>query len=89
MVARSHEDTATYSNFFNMPMAFFSGTFFPVDQMPDSIKWVIYLLPLTHANIAIRKEVLDWEGALSLMVMMACSVAFFLYGSARIKKYSE
>jgi ABC-type polysaccharide/polyol phosphate export permease len=70
-------------------MAFFSGTFFPVDQMPDFIKWIIYLLPLTHANIAIRKEVLDWQGAFSLMVMIACSVAFFLYGSARIKKYSE
>jgi len=89
MVTRSHEDTATYSNFFIMPMAFFSGTFFPVDHMPDSIKWVVYLLPLTYANIAIRKEVLDPEGAFSLMVMMACSVAFFIYGSARIKKYSE
>jgi hypothetical protein len=46
-------------------------------------------LPLTHANIAIRKEVLDPEGAFSLMVMIVCSVAFFIYGSARIKKYSE
>ena len=32
MLAKSHEDTATYSNFFIMPMAFFSGTFFPVDR---------------------------------------------------------
>lgn len=28
MITKSHEDTATYSNFFIMPMAFFSGTFF-------------------------------------------------------------
>ena len=89
MLAKSHEDTATYSNFFIMPMAFFSGTFFPVDRMPDFIKWIIYLLPLTHANIAIRKEALDAEGVMSLLVMMAFAAAFFIYGSWLIKKYSE
>src|SRR5208283_5941816 len=27
MIAKSHEDTSTYNNFFIMPMAFFTGTF--------------------------------------------------------------
>ncbi|MGQ9570381.1 MAG: ABC transporter permease [Thermodesulfovibrionales bacterium] len=89
MLAKSHEDTATYSNFFIMPMAFFSGTFFPVDKIPQLIKPIIYLMPLTHTNIVIRKTVMDLEGLMSFIVMIVYSMAFFLYGSRLIKKYSE
>ena len=89
MLSKSHEDTATYSNFFIMPMAFFSGTFFPVDRMPAVLKAVIYVLPLTHANIVIRKSALDPEGILSLFILIGYAAAFFLYGAARIRKYSE
>lgn len=89
MLAKSHEDTATYSNFFIMPMAFFSGTFFPVDHMPAVIKWIIYLLPLTHANIVIRQGTLTPEGIFSLLVLVGYAAAFFIYGSTLIKKYNE
>lgn len=89
MLAKSHEDTATYSNFFIMPMAFFSGTFFPIDHMPAVIKWIIYVLPLTHANIAIRKDLLDPEGLLSLLFLVAYAAVFFFYGSALIRRYNE
>lgn len=89
MLTKSHEDTATYSNFLIMPMAFFSGTFFPVDQIPAYLKWLIYLLPLTHTNIAIRQEAPDAQGVISLLVLMAYAVGFFLWGSRLIKKYSE
>jgi ABC-2 type transport system permease protein len=89
MMTKSHEDTATYSNFFIMPMAFFSGTFFPVDRMPAVLKWIVYLMPLTHANIAIRRGGLDPEGAVSLLIMVGYAAAFFLYGSRLIRRYSE
>ena len=89
MRAKSHEDTATYSNFFIMPMAFFSGTFFPLDRVPAVLQWIIYVLPLTHANTAIRKEVLDAEAAVALAILLGYAVVFFAYGSSLIKKYSE
>lgn len=89
MRTKSHEDTATYSNFFIMPMAFFSGTFFPVDEIPAYFKWIIYLLPLTHTNIAIRKDQFDGEGLISLLVLVGYGIAFFIYGSHLIRKYSE
>lgn len=89
MITKSHEDTSTYNNFFIMPMAFFSGTFFPVDKIPQFIKPIIYIMPLTHTNILIRKTVLDVEGVLSLFIMICYSIAFFIYGSRLIKKYSE
>ena len=89
MRAKSHEDTATYSNFFIMPMAFFSGTFFPLDKVPAFIKPIIYILPLTHANIVIRKAAMDQEGLISFAVLIICSIAFFVYGSRLIKNYTE
>ncbi|MCX5881153.1 MAG: ABC transporter permease [Deltaproteobacteria bacterium] len=89
MRTKSHEDTATYTNFFIMPMAFFSGTFFPVDKMPVLIKTVIYMMPLTHTNILIRKPHLDPDGLISLGVLILYAAAFFVYGSRLIKNYSE
>jgi len=89
MRAKSHEDTATYSNFVIMPMAFFSGTFFPIQKIPFFIKAVIYVLPLTHTNILIRKATMDGEAWVSLAVLAAYAAAFFLYGSKLIKEYSE
>jgi ABC-2 type transport system permease protein len=89
MITKSHEDTSTYNNFFILPMAFFSGTFFPVDRMPDFLLPVIYIFPLTHTNIVIRKEVLDAEGLISLAVLLIYLIIFFAYGSRLIKRYSE
>jgi ABC-type multidrug transport system permease subunit len=89
MRTKSHEETATYSNFFIMPMAFFSGTFFPVDKLPVMFKAVIYILPLTHTSVLIRKACLDAEGFISLCVMVVYAAAFFIYGSKLIREYSE
>lgn len=89
MRTTSHEDTATYSNFFIMPMAFFSGTFFPIDKMPVVIKSIIYVLPLTHTNILIRKSTFDQEAAVSFVILILFASAFFIYGSSLIKRYSE
>jgi len=89
MRTQSHEDTATYSNFFIMPMAFFCGTFFPVDRLPPFIKWIVYIMPLTHTNIAMRKGSLDEEGLFSLGILAVYAVVFFIYGSRLIQKYSE
>jgi len=89
MLTKTHEDTSTYSNFFIMPMAFFSGTFFPVDLMPLVLKWIIYVFPLTHTNILIRKQDFDMEGLVSLVVLLCYAVFFFIYGSRVIRNYSE
>lgn len=89
MITKSHEDTATYSNFFIMPMAFFSGTFFSIDRIPAIFKPIIYIMPLTHTNILIRKSYIDTEAAISLSVILFYCLCFFLTGSTLMKKYSE
>jgi Nod factor-specific ABC transporter NodJ protein len=89
MRAESHEDTATYSNFFIMPMAFLSGTFFQVDRMPVYLKAIIYVLPLTHTNNLIRKTAMDGQAWVSLAVLVAYATVFFVYGAVLIRRYSE
>ncbi|MGB9821870.1 MULTISPECIES: ABC transporter permease [Thermodesulfovibrio] len=89
MITKSHEDTATYSNFFIMPMAFFSGTFFSIDRIPLIFKPIIYIMPLTHTNILIRKSYIDTEAMISLSLILFYCLCFFLIGSTLMKKYSE
>jgi len=89
MITTSHEDTATYSNFFIMPMAFFAGTFFPVDKMPTLFKGVVYVLPLTHTNILIRKTGMDAEAWVSLGILAVYAALCFVCGSKLIRGYSE
>ena len=86
MLAKSHEDTSTYSNFFILPMAFFSGTFFPVDRAPMFIKWIIYIMPLTHTNVLIRSVRFDGQAAASLVVLLVYAAGFFAYGSHLIQE---
>lgn len=85
--AKSHEDTATFSNFFIMPMAFFCGTFFPVEKLPCFIKAALYFLPLTHASRALRASFLGKEVAIDSMVIMAMLfIILFASGVAAIKR---
>lgn len=37
-----------------IPMSLFSGTYFPIENLPFVLKSVTYLLPLTHSVVAVR-----------------------------------
>lgn len=89
MISKGHEETATYSNFFILPMAFFCGMFFPIDRIPSILKPIIYILPLTHTNILIRKEIFDVEALTSLFVLLFYSALCFIWGMKLMKNYSE
>ena len=54
LLINSHADMSKFTNFVITPMAFLCGTFFPIDKMPEVLRGFIYLLPLTHTNIALR-----------------------------------
>lgn len=49
-----------------IPMFLFSGAFFPVSQMPDTIEWLAYLTPVWHGVELCRGFTLDtaalWPG---------------------------
>jgi ABC-2 type transport system permease protein len=87
--ARSHEDTATFTNFFIMPMAFFGGTFFPVEEMPWPLAHLIYLLPLTHTNRLLRQPCWGTGTFLSFALMATAGGVCLVLAILTIRKYSE
>ncbi|MGA9754183.1 MAG: ABC transporter permease [Desulfobaccales bacterium] len=89
MRSRSHEDTATFTNFLIMPMAFFCGTFFPVNEMPWLVRGIIHCLPLTHTNHLLRFPTWTLAGLGSLMVLTVYMLGCIALGIIIVKRYSE
>ncbi|MFB3764483.1 MAG: ABC transporter permease [Methanotrichaceae archaeon] len=89
LLARSHEDMATFGSLILMPMTFLGGTFFSLSQVPVGLKYALYLLPLTHASLFLRASMqnqpLPWN---SFFVLMAFFIAFLIGGRIVLKRIS-
>jgi ABC-2 type transport system permease protein len=89
LTSRSHDDAASFTNFFIMPMAFFSGTFFPVEEMPWLVQKLILILPLTHVNYLLRHPAWSPQTLFSFLVIAGYSLVCFLVGIWLIRRYDE
>ncbi len=56
IIIESHMDMNKFQNFVIAPMTFLCGTFFPLSNMPVVIRQIIWLLPLSQTNIAVRQD---------------------------------
>jgi ABC-2 type transport system permease protein len=63
------------------PMMFLSGTFFPIDQMPDVLRTVARIIPLTYLSDALRQVMVGGAAfaplALCAAVLIGWLVACF------------
>lgn len=53
----TQRDTSAFSNIWRFgitPLFLFSGTFFPIEQLPEQVRWVAWLLPLWHGVAVCR-----------------------------------
>jgi ABC-2 type transport system permease protein len=76
-----------------MPMIFLSGFAFPIENMPKSIQYISYIVPLRYFNDIIRGVILKglgfsdlWFNAL-LLLLMGVTILFF--SSLRFKSRLE
>jgi len=53
-----------------IPMFLFSGTFFPVSQLPDAIRWLAYVTPLWH-GVALCRGLALGRGAVGALLLHA------------------
>jgi lipooligosaccharide transport system permease protein len=53
-VIRTFEDFDPVMGLLVMPMFLFSGIFFPVEQFPEAVRWLVAALPLYHAVELLR-----------------------------------
>ncbi len=89
LLARSHEDMATFSSLLLMPMTFLGGTFFSVSQVPEWLRAALYLLPLTHSSICLRALALGEPLPLRpFLALSAFMMAFLFLGGLALKRIS-
>jgi ABC-type multidrug transport system permease subunit len=86
---RSTEEHTTYTNFLITPMGFFCGTFFPLSNLPDWLATPIHLLPLTHANIALRQGGFTSEAAVALAALAAFAAVLLVWACRTVAAYRE
>jgi ABC-2 type transport system permease protein len=58
------------------PLMFLSGTFFPIDAMPDYLKTVARVMPLTYLSDALRQVMVDGTPFAPLWVCFAALAGF-------------
>ncbi len=61
--AKEAESASAVANAFLFPMMFLSGTFFPVEMMPDFLQTFAKLLPLYYVNEALRASMIFVDDA--------------------------
>ncbi len=75
----SHQNMTTFNSVVILPMTFLCGTFFSLNQMPETAKIVLNFLPLTHSSQALRAVALGqpfpW---FSLVALLFFGLAFFV-----------
>jgi ABC-2 type transport system permease protein len=64
--------------FFMLPMVFFSGFVFPIDNMPAIIQYVSYIIPLRYYFVIVRGLFLKGVG---LNVLWPQALALLMFGS--------
>jgi ABC-2 type transport system permease protein len=75
-VAKTAEGAVNMANFFVLPMAFLSGSFFPLDAAPSWLRTVSNLLPLKHLNEGMLDVMVRGEGPSAALVPVAILAAF-------------
>ncbi len=53
-VAKSYDSFIYSTSGLIVPMSLLSGTYFPLEQLPSTLKYIAYLFPLTHGVSAVR-----------------------------------
>jgi ABC-type multidrug transport system permease subunit len=81
LLAKTHEDMATFSSLILLPMTFLGGTFFSVSQVPTALKIALYALPLTHASMCLRAAALGQPVPWGSLLATACFLIMFSIGS--------
>ncbi len=73
-----------------LPMNFLSGFAFPIENMPNWIQPITYLIPLRYYITIIRGVILKGDGFFQLIpetsVLLAAGIAILIFSSMRFKK---
>lgn len=75
-VAKTEEGAIGMANFVVLPMAFLSGSFFPLDGAPGWVRTIGNVLPLRHLNEGMLDTMVRGEGPVSALAPIAILLGF-------------
>jgi ABC-2 type transport system permease protein len=75
-IAKSTEGAVNMANFFVLPMAFLSGSFFPLDAAPTWLQRMSDVLPLKHFNEGMLDVMVRGEGPSAALLPIGILAAF-------------
>lgn len=81
LAVRNHGDQSSISTFLITPMTFLSGVFFPVEQAPLVLRYVVQLFPVSHSVSLMRASLTGGTPLMVNLVALALFLALF-YGAA-------
>lgn len=80
-LAKDTATSAAIANAIGFPMMFLSGSFFPLESMPDFLQTIAMAMPLTYVNNGLRDTMIfgNMSAALwNLAIVAILAVAFFI-----------
>ncbi|MCW2756336.1 MAG: transporter [Nocardioidaceae bacterium] len=77
-LAKTTEGAVNLANFFVLPMAFLSGSFFPLDGAPSWLQTLSKLLPLRHLNDGMLDVMVRGEGPSAALAPLGILLGFAL-----------
>ena len=89
-ITKTQEGAVNAANFMVLPMAFLSGSFFPLEGAPQWLQTISNLLPLKHLNegmldVMVRGE--PWTAALVPMAILAAFAVVVTLIAARLFRW--
>ncbi|KRF18779.1 ABC transporter [Nocardioides sp. Soil797] len=75
-VAKTTEGAVNMANFLVLPMAFLSGSFFPLDSAPGWLQVISKAMPLRHLNDGMLDVMVRGEGPAAALVPMGILLVF-------------
>ena len=76
--ARTEDSANGMTSVVQFPMMFLSGTFFPLEQMPDFLRTIARIIPLTYLSDALRQVMVGGAAFAPLWMCAAVLVAWLV-----------
>lgn len=90
--AKTEEAAAGAANLIVLPMAFLSGTFFPLDQVPQWLQTLSLAFPMRHLNEGISAVLVRGQGVDAILFPAAILVGFTVvvgFVAARVFRWED
>ncbi|MDL2307929.1 ABC transporter permease [Desulfovibrio sp. OttesenSCG-928-C06] len=89
LAVRNHGDQSSISTFLITPMTFLSGVFFPVEQAPQVLQWIVTLFPVSHSVSLMRASLTGGEAALWHLAALAVFLVLFAAAALRLARRTQ